>query len=217
MVFERLQVRCLSSTYQWELGKNKAFAICCYIDSFINSDGGKSKTSSDARCKVCFKKLALNEYFKVCCTCKQKVCDDCSASYGPKEAMAVEVTSYLKSSSSSIVIYYYQATFKCSICLRQIKHISEDGNRRVGLYNLKSAGMAVVAQNRFKSSGMSASKRQDSFHFEGKQAVLSLPEQQVRRHSIGNVPGMSINIAALQPKMEKKVCKRLIMLPLNYL
>ena len=40
----------------------------------------------NARCKVCFKKFGDGEFFKLCCSCKGKVCEDCSASYGPKEA-----------------------------------------------------------------------------------------------------------------------------------
>ena len=40
----------------------------------------------NARCKVCFKKFGDGEFFKLCCSCKGKVCEDCSTSYGPKEA-----------------------------------------------------------------------------------------------------------------------------------
>ena len=95
--------------------------------------------------------------------------------------------------------------WKCSICLRHFKNKSEDGNRR-GLYTLKTAGMAVMAQNRFRT----AARRQDSFHYEGRRpsgnpatsnanGVLSVPaaDQQPRRHSTGH-----INIAALQPNLE---------------
>ena len=66
--------------------------------------------------------------------------------------------------------------------------------------------MAVMAQNRFRS--VAAAKRQDSFHWEGKRpdptsglSGLAVPEQQVRRHSTGNVTS-SINIEALQPNLE---------------
>jgi hypothetical protein len=34
-----------------------------------------------ARCKVCFKKFQAEEFFRLCTICKQKVCEDCSASY----------------------------------------------------------------------------------------------------------------------------------------
>ena len=37
----------------------------------------------------------------------------------------------------------------------------------INLYSLKTAGMAVVAQNRFRTN-REAAKRQDSFHYEGK-------------------------------------------------
>ena len=76
---------------------------------------------------------------------------------------------------------------------------------------MRTAGIAVVAQNRFKSNitNLSATQRQDSFHFEGKRflestsGALAVPDQQqARRHSTGNVAG-AINIAALQPKLDK--------------
>ena len=57
----------------------------------------------------------------------------------------------------------------------------------------------MVAQNRFKKG-----KRQDSFHFEKTDLDrgLSVPNEQVRRHSTGNVATGTINIAALQPNLE---------------
>ena len=58
----------------------------------------------------------------------------------------------------------------------------------------------MVAQNRFKTY----SKRQDSFHFEKMDLTegLSVPNEQARRHSTGNVGNGTINIAALQPNLE---------------
>jgi hypothetical protein len=79
---------------------------------------------------------------------------------------------------------------------------------------LKAAGMAVVAQNRFKV----AAKRQDSFHCEGQRndptsGGLGVPEQQVRRHSTGAVS--TINIAALMPNLQnlsKSPIKKVLLL-----
>ena len=62
--------------------------------------------------------------------------------------------------------------------------------------------MAVVAQNRFRTN---LSRRQDSFHFEKMDLTegLSVPNEQARRHSTGNVASNgTINIAALQPNLE---------------
>ena len=42
----------------------------------------------NARCKVCFKKFQDGEFFKLCCSCERKVCDDCSASYGQKNTVS---------------------------------------------------------------------------------------------------------------------------------
>ena len=54
----------------------------------------KPTAEENARCKVCFKKLPENEFFKVCCTCKRKVCEDCSATYNnSKEAEVTERSS----------------------------------------------------------------------------------------------------------------------------
>lgn len=72
----------------------KSLRFCTFFLSEYNDGKKEGSNTSEVitRCKVCFKKLVIKEYFKVCCTCKQKVCEDCSASYGPKEAMAVEVS-----------------------------------------------------------------------------------------------------------------------------
>ena len=89
-----------------------------------------------------------------------------------------------------------------------MKHKIEDGNRR-SLYTLKTAGFAVVAQNRFRLNGSMAARRHDSYHFEGKRqsaGTLALPEQHARRHSTGTFAG-TINIAALQPNLENLTIK----------
>ena len=99
---------------------------------------------------------------------------------------------------------YIQVTpWSCSICQRRVKHEAEDGSRP-RFCNLKTAGMAVVAQNRFKTN----TKRQDSFHFEKTDPLLLAPaSEQIRRHSTGNVASGTINIAALQPNLENlQVC-----------
>ena len=43
------------------------------------------KPPEDPRCKVCFKNIAVNEFFRVCSGCVRKVCEDCSASYTNKD------------------------------------------------------------------------------------------------------------------------------------
>ena len=76
------------------------------------------------------------------------------------------------------------------------------GNNRPKKH-LRSVGMTVMAQNRFKSPTESTGglgKRQDSFHYEPTESGLVVPKNQVRRHSIGTVSG-TINIAALQENL----------------
>ena len=83
-----------------------------------------------------------------------------------------------------------------------------NGNNNRSKKHLKSVGMTVVAQNRFKPPTESTGglgKRQDSFHYEpteidSAKSGLVVPKSQVRRHSIGTVPG-TINIAALQENL----------------
>mgnify|MGYP001494715606 CR=1 FL=1 len=48
----------------------------------------KPTAEENARCKVCFKKFGDGEFFKLCCSCERKVCDDCSASYGHKNTVS---------------------------------------------------------------------------------------------------------------------------------
>lgn len=107
--------------------------------------------------------------------------------------------SFSKSFLHYLKMYFQASSWTCSICQRRLKNEAEDGGR-ARFCTLRSAGMAVVAQNRFKTY----SKRQDSFHFEKMDLTegLSVPNEQARRHSTGNVGNGTINIAALQPNLE---------------
>ena len=49
----------------------------------------KPTAEENARCKVCFKKFGDAEFFKLCCSCERKVCEDCSASYGQRDNVSI--------------------------------------------------------------------------------------------------------------------------------
>lgn len=46
---------------------------------------GLGSTADESRCKVCFKVIGDQEFFRVCSVCVKRVCEDCSASYSKEE------------------------------------------------------------------------------------------------------------------------------------
>ena len=65
----------------------------------------KPTAEENARCKVCFKKFQDAEFFKLCCSCERKVCEDCSASYGQRDNVSSFATAQ-KGSEKLVFVWF---------------------------------------------------------------------------------------------------------------